>query len=373
MYWFIFQLRFPVWLHANVLQGPHGNKPEVDKTRYLRIMKRLFPQCTRSLGWTTGTHTDLSLSGYTWDNVLDMYHLVKEWDLEPPIVYTVRATLIRNSVPQLKWLTDNTRGSVLIWKAPEDRVMVEDLMYIAFKFAPHNSYFDLNDKNLDNFVQNYRHRSKEKINPLVLKRESVIFKPEAWVKMGLYIEEHSILPSEEALVLTSKAVYVLTKTKFKPSEHITLHGRVQFLNRKKKDAVFGETGLNIYVRPTAYADFENIHGIRCFLGVDGFMKVTGSNLKEKDFTKTHRITPGTGACYRFSVTDKKTDIVLRVNVVHDCHTLESVVPHEDTHAELTVPIPKDLGHEEHPFILKLEDSNRHAIIDELHIKYDVQH
>jgi hypothetical protein len=78
---------------------------------------------------------------------------------------------------------------------------------------------------------------------------------------------HSVLGSEEALVLTSKTVFVLTKGKYRPSPHNILHGRVQFINRKNRKVEPGETGLNIVVRSNAFSDFEHINGVFCFLGL----------------------------------------------------------------------------------------------------------
>ncbi|XP_069126281.1 uncharacterized protein [Argopecten irradians] len=364
------KIRVPLWIHANIFKGPLGGEPPVDGTRFIKHVQRLFPQCTLSLGWTSGTHTDLSLVSYTWKMVIDMYHFVHEHELEPPLVFTVRASMMHNSVPQIKWLTDNTRASLLVWNSLGDKVVTEDFMHLAFKFPPHNLYFDLQDKQLSEFVVENRHVSKDKVNPLVLQRETVVFKPEAWVKMGLHIEQHSILPSEEAIVLTTKTVYILTKNKYKPRSMHVLHGRVQFLNIKDKDVVEKETGLNIYMRPTGYADFENIVGIRCFIGVDGLLEIQGSNLKRvKDFKKTHRITAGTSNCFRFSIQDTGNEIVMKVNVLHNCETLESTRRDEDIHAEFKVPIPANVGIDQHPFILKLEDSNRYAVLDELYIKY----
>ncbi|XP_061192502.1 uncharacterized protein LOC133200736 [Saccostrea echinata] len=358
----------PVWLHADILQGPHGSKPRVDMIRYFKHVKRLFPECTMSLGWTTGTHTDLSLSGYSWDGVLDMYHAIMDAELEQPIVISVRSSLIRNSVPQIKWLTDNTKASVFIWQEEGERTAPENLMHIAYRFAPEKSYWDIHDKNLKAHLKKNRNKSSSNLSPYAKKRDTVLFRPEAWLKMGLYMEHHSVLPSEEALVLQSRAVYVITKTKYKPSDLTSLNGRVQFLNRKKRDVVPNETGLSIYVRSTAYTDFENIVGIQCFLGLDGQMKIMSSHLNT-EFQKSMRFTPGTSNCFRFSVVDTQTAIVFRVMILHDCHTLESVMPMNAAKAELKLEVPRTIGNEMNPFIVKLEDSNRVAVFDELHVKH----
>jgi hypothetical protein len=221
------------------------------------------------------------------------------------------------------------------------------------------------------FTFTFAPRSKDKVSQSVLTRDTVVFKPELWVKMGLFIEEHSILPSTEALVLVSRAVYIVSKTKYRATDTLQLMGRVQFLNRKGVPDVPGETGLSIYVRPIKYMDYDHLVGIRVFIGNDGRLEVSGSNLPDKYKSikkESGGITASSVNCFRFSVTDRGDEIVLRVNVLNECQTLASVDPDKEIHAELRVKVPRDFGNDENPFVLKLEDSKRTGVIDELSIK-----
>lgn len=368
------KIQVPVWFHADVLKGPLGKEPRVDPTRFVRIIKRLFPECTISLGWTTGTHTDLSLAGYTWNMVLDMYYLIDKLELEQDIVYTIRASFITNSVVQVKWLVDNTRSSILVWQSPEDKNIAShaDLMYICYRFPPHKAYFDLHNEKLEQFLLDNHLNSGQHIGELVRMRDTLMFRPDAWVKMGFFIEAHSILPSSEAIILTSRAVYMVTKAKQKPSRTIHLSGRVQFLNRKNLKAEEGRTGLSIYLRSTSYIDYENIKGIHCFIGIDGELVVSSNHLTT-EFRETAAITPGSADCFRFSVRDSGDEIIFKVGVMHDCSTLASAKPDDRPWAKLNVKISPNIGgglDEEHPFIVKLDDSKRTAILDELTIKHD---
>lgn len=361
-----------MWLHADVLKGPWGGEPKVEGTRFIKNIRKMFKECTLSLGWTTGHHTDLSQSGYTWDMVLDMYYLIFNAEVEPPIIFSARASFLQNSVPQLKWLIDNTRSSLFVW---QDRQDVEDnyhenLMYVSYKFPPNKAFFDLTSEQLEYYLKENRHRSSQKLDTRVEMRDTLIFRPEAWVKMGFHMEAHSILPSTEAVVLQSRAVYMVTKAKYKPTDNIKLQGRVQFLNRKNIHPEIGRTGLSIFVRSNAYMDFENIKGIKCFIGIDGEIVVESSNLKTS-FRESQRMTPGSANCFRFSVVDAGKEVFFTVTVLHDCFTLESVKPSERVAAEMRVAIPAEVGglEVEHPFIVKLEDSKRTAVIDELTVKY----
>jgi len=363
----------PVWLHANVQEGPLGGPPKIDATRFIKIVKKMFPTSTLSLGWTTGFHTDTSQLGYSWDMVLDMYHTVMNLEIDQPLVFSVRAAYLENSVPQLKWLTDNTKGNILVWQDPKDMDShyIQHLKYLCYRFPKHAAYFDLTNKQLTAMVQNNREiENNVGLDVRVEMRDSLKFRPEAWVKMGFHMDAHSILPSTEAVILQSRAVYMVTKAKYTPNKNVRLEGRVHFLNRKNLKDEDGKTGLSIYVRSHDYMHFEDIKGIRCFIGVDGNIVVESSHLPGKSFRESHRVTPGSANCYRFSVVDEGRTLVFVVTVLPECHTLESAKPMDRVPAELRVQLPLDIGgfEVEHPFIVKMDDSKRTAIIDELTVK-----
>ncbi|CAL1539962.1 unnamed protein product [Lymnaea stagnalis] len=367
-------IKFPVWIHANVLQGPHGEEPVIDYHRFIRTQQKMFPKCTISLGWTTGTHTDLTQSAYTWESVWDMLNLIQEFEFkEQSFVFQARLSLIRNSVPQLKWLSDNVKhSSLMIWHEEKDLVVNEDIMYVAYRIPPHGVYFDLNHDRFQLLLDQYRHFSRDKVDPLVLKRDELVFKPDAWWKMGFHRQKNSVLASTEGIILTNNIVYITSKSKYMPTPEIYIQGRIQFFNRDNRDAEDHVTGLNIYLRPTKYDHFEKIDGIRCFIGVGGEIEVTGSNLPDnvEKFRKAARVTPTHANCFRFKIIDERSHITFAVTSLHDCTTLASVAETEPLVALLTVPVPVKLDtREQRPFVLKLEDSKRQVLIDELSIKH----
>ncbi|CAI9721695.1 Hypothetical predicted protein [Octopus vulgaris] len=364
------ELKIPIWLHADILKGPYSSRLPVDATRFFRNVRTFFPTCTLSLGWTTGYHTDVSQAGYTWDMVLDMHDLIIHWEISQPLVFSVRLAYIKNSIPQLKWLCDTLQASLLVWNDNEDKPVLEDVMYVAYRFPPEKAFFDFRDEYLSSHLKRYRHFSKNYVHPLVLERDQVKFNPYAWVKMGLYIEENSILPSSESLVLKSPAVYIVSISKLKSVETLHLKGRVHFLNRKNQEANNGQTGLSIFFRSFSYSDYEKISGIRFFIGVNGDLQISGQHLGKNvpEFKKRARVTPGSASCYRFDIVDLRHEVVMEINSLHDCDTLESV-QHEDTsHISLRVNIPNELALGEQPYILKMEDNRRVAVIDELDIR-----
>ncbi|GAB1597491.1 protein FAM151A-like [Argonauta hians] len=363
------ELQIPIWLHADILKGPFGSRLPIDASRFIRNVRTLFPTCTLSLGWTTGHHTDVSQAGYTWDMVLDMHDLITHWEITQPIVFSVRLAYIKNSVPQLKWLCDTLQASLFVWNDNEDKPVLEDVMYVAYRFPPEKSFFNFEDDYLNSHLTRHRHFSKNYVHQLVLLRDVVKFNPYDWVKMGLYIEENSILPSSESLVLKSPAVYIVSVAKLKSVETLHLKGRVHFLNRKNQEAINGQTGLSIFFRSSSYSDYERINGIRFFIGVNGDLQISGQHLNKNipKFMKSARVTPGASSCYRFDIVDLRKEVVMKINSLHDCDTLESVQREETPHLTLRVNIPPEIEIEDHPYILKLEDNKRVAVIDELDI------
>ncbi|ESP05364.1 hypothetical protein LOTGIDRAFT_102151, partial [Lottia gigantea] len=138
-------LKFPVWIHADVLQGPNGENPIMDSTRFLRHLKGNFPKCTLSLGWTKTSHTDTSQSGYTWEMVIAMYKIIQSWEIDDqPVVFNAYLSYLKNSVPQLKWLSDNIlHSSLLVLHSPNELGSREDMLYAAYRFPPEKLFFNL--------------------------------------------------------------------------------------------------------------------------------------------------------------------------------------------------------------------------------------
>nr|KAI8749445.1 FAM151B-like protein [Biomphalaria glabrata] len=365
-------ITFPVWVHADVLQGPFGEKPSVDMKDFITLQKKYFPSCTLSFGWTTGSHTDLSQSAYSWDTVWDMLNLIQDGNIQNEIIFQVRLSLVHNSVPQLKWLIDNVKSSsLMVWHEEGDSVVTEDIMYISYKFPPNTVYFNLNHDRFQLLLDNYRHFSKDKVDPHVMIKDQRAFKHEDWWKMGFHRQKNSVLPSTVCIILTTPLVYLTSKSKYLSSSDVSIQGRITFFNRDNREAESHVTGLNIYIRPLQYDRFDNITGIRCFIGFGGEIEVAGVNLPDniENFGKAARVTPTHTNCYRFKIVDEGTQILFWVTSLHDCTTLESVSDPDSLTPLLTVPIPTTLlSREPHPFVIKMEDVKRQVLIDELRIK-----
>lgn len=135
-------LRRPVWLNADILPGPNGSSAAVDAKGFLDTVTSVFPDVTLSLGWTTGWHPDEQNKGYDWMMVKEMAQICST--LSQPVTFPVRAALVRQSMPELCWLIQQSdRYSLTIWTGKQDVYSVEDLLYIRKNCDKSRVYYDI--------------------------------------------------------------------------------------------------------------------------------------------------------------------------------------------------------------------------------------
>ena len=245
-------------------------------------------------------------------------------------------------------------------------------MHLAYRFPPEKLFIDLNHSVLQLHLDKHRHFSRNKLDHLALRRDEVRFHPEMWLKMGFHSQKHSILASSEAIVLAAPVAWIITKSKYLPTPEIYIVGRIQFFNRGNREPEDYRTGLDIYIRPSKYENFEEIRAIRCFIGVSGEIEVSGSHQPEgvPDFRKTARVTTTSANCYRFKIVDEKTRVTFAVKPLHECTSLESVEDDEPMYPLIKAEIPKKLfTTEQRPIILKMDDVKRQVLIDEFSVRH----
>eukprot|EP00667_Euglena_gracilis_P015159 EG_transcript_15755 len=106
----------PVWLNADVLQGPSGGLPRFTGQQFLDLCKTYYPKGALSLGWVTGIPwIFLWLNGYT-SRMVDEMLAVADNAHTHEITFAVRGEFCPNSMPQLKRLIDrHPRHTLTVW------------------------------------------------------------------------------------------------------------------------------------------------------------------------------------------------------------------------------------------------------------------
>lgn len=152
------KIDFPVWLNADVLQGPvNSTKSPVDAREFLRLTQLHFPKASLSLGWTTlygkdvsklenGVHpvAEITSGGYTKAQINEMVELVSSLNegKQPKITFAVRAGLIANTRSEYV-LTLLPHGSITLWGAEGDHVNMTLLRKIVDEVGTRNIYADV--------------------------------------------------------------------------------------------------------------------------------------------------------------------------------------------------------------------------------------
>ncbi|KAL3862408.1 hypothetical protein ACJMK2_008376 [Sinanodonta woodiana] len=132
----------PVWINADILQGPNGPPVIMKADDFLGNCLKLFPEATLSLGWTTGAKKENETPVYTREQVTQMHEICK--NLNQPVTFPVRAAFVRDSWEHFDWLLQQSRGYTLtVWTSEMDTVKKADMDFIYRQTENHRIYFDL--------------------------------------------------------------------------------------------------------------------------------------------------------------------------------------------------------------------------------------
>ncbi|NXL65168.1 F151B protein, partial [Chordeiles acutipennis] len=131
-------LKRPVWINADILPGPNGNNAVVDAKGFLDTVTSFFPNRLYLILFNQMVFA----VGYDWMMVKEMAQICNT--LSQPVTFPVRAALVRQSIPELGWLIQQSdRYSLTVWTGKEDVYSVEDLLYIRENFDKSRVYYDI--------------------------------------------------------------------------------------------------------------------------------------------------------------------------------------------------------------------------------------
>ncbi|KAM7312451.1 hypothetical protein ISCGN_009356 [Ixodes scapularis] len=128
-----------LWLHADAVPGP-GGKPPVDASTFLRYTTPFHPFAVVSLGWTTKNK-----GAYSWRNVETMARLTRcGQPYLRRVAFSVRASMVENSLPQLAWLVDVVPNSTLsVWYPSSEAPPTEALLKLRQTIPESSVVYDL--------------------------------------------------------------------------------------------------------------------------------------------------------------------------------------------------------------------------------------
>ncbi|NWI58645.1 F151B protein, partial [Calyptomena viridis] len=128
------QLRRPVWINGDILPGPGGSRAVLDAQGILGTITSTFPD---------GIFIPVFFpAGYEWAMVQEMSQMCRS--LSQPVTFPVRAALVPQSLPELRWLIQQSdKYSLTVWTGKEDIYSLEDLLHIRENFDKSRVYYDI--------------------------------------------------------------------------------------------------------------------------------------------------------------------------------------------------------------------------------------
>lgn len=146
------EIKFPIWLGADILQGPGSlaEVPPLDSKEFIDEVKKM-DNAVISIGWTT--NRDKSSEVYTNAHTNAMADVVKDNKLDKisqfAINFPIRAALAVKSRNVLKQLYDHVKGknpvTYTVWSKNEDKVNATELEQFIASYGVENVYIDLPD------------------------------------------------------------------------------------------------------------------------------------------------------------------------------------------------------------------------------------
>ena len=107
-----------VWINGDVLAGPGDpSAPPLDPHEFFAACAD-WPRATLSVGWTTDFHPLRSLR-YEREHVDAMLRLLERYGAGRPVTFPIRASLLRDSWPELDRLLELPDSSLTLWTGVE--------------------------------------------------------------------------------------------------------------------------------------------------------------------------------------------------------------------------------------------------------------
>ncbi|KZS07086.1 Protein FAM151A [Daphnia magna] len=139
------RIRVPLWLNADIIQGPVGATTEpLNTDMFLSLTKFYFPTAVISVGWTTKLGKEAG--SYTFDHVLKMRDVLTAAQVTAPVTFPVRAALVTTLEfrKNMLWLLNQIPGSTItIWSSFGDKVDVPALLDFIDAIGKEFVYIDV--------------------------------------------------------------------------------------------------------------------------------------------------------------------------------------------------------------------------------------
>lgn len=373
----LFQLVVPVHLSAAILQGPNSadaSHPPVDPQRFLRLAKTHCPKATLVLGWTDSSPSNGDQHRYTWDMVMAMQTTVEHWKLHQPVSFSVRASLAKLSLPQIKWLMEMTdKSSVTIIAPKGDEMPVMDLLHIRSKLPRNRVLYDLHTELLSQFdpikdqgMESFNAFKQANVHAME-QRTSVLtpditFRGNEWnvaeggASQKVYLGTQSVV-LQQAMLISKQPV--ISKT----AHHLKIYGRVEFFNIDKS-AVSSEIAVDILLYAPQRMKQGGTSGLKCRIQVDGTMSITSSDNKVSEMHVA-----GIEPCFMFVIQlTNGANVDMRVTRPMSCDQMPDTIGQGMNAVTLVELATANMQFDQHYIAIRQGDEKSFVAVDQFKVE-----
>ncbi len=224
-------IKHPVILNADIFDGNQAGKACIDAQAFVDLCTQHCPNQIISIGWTTNNPT----SFYSWQNVYEIFCLIKTKSLKQKITYPVRLTWAARSMCRLEWLIRFTDSTLTVWGHETDLLGSLDWILLFRRyFSASRVFFDLPDKQMEFLRENLDHsvcleKLSKSADPLVRSYLSANIQADYWDAEGeTYKCDHGLLLHSHGSRVTTRDAY-----RFGPGYVSRICGKFVFLVKGK--------------------------------------------------------------------------------------------------------------------------------------------
>ena len=219
---------------------------------------------------------------------MEMQELVDHWKLKQPVSYSARASMVKSSLPQLRWLMEMTDKSSLTILAPHnDKVATEDLLYVRNKLPKNRVLYDLHAtlqtqfdaKNSMEMINQF----KQGVNVHNMEQRAAVldedntFRGVEW-NVAEGDRNQKVYLGTETVVMQKGLL--ISKRVIKKGKTVNIYGRIEFFKfntEKAEDAAF-----EVFLEATRRVKQDTVKGLNIKVTLSGDISINGEKTVEKN-------------------------------------------------------------------------------------------
>ena len=275
-----------------------------------------FPVGTLVLGWKIDTRAVLR---YDWNAVINMYNLLTSRQVKQSVSLSVQALLCRESIPMIRWLSEILEASVTVVSQPQDKVNPNDFLFLRNKFPKNLVYYDMHHSGS---VAESEKETPPQIAAYLQKSQQLRFLTEHWNVVKSEFDDTVLVTSEAVVIQRGCLVYSEDPYVF-TNEPMIIRGRLALFGVPDDDDIRKDVGVTISLHEQAEVVPNSMEGIRCFIGIDGLLKVSTRFERDDDVVPLSAVefNAHKSGCYLFEIRELVgKSVVLSVQHAASCDT-----------------------------------------------------